>query len=102
MGWYIRKSFNIGPLRLNLSKSGIGSSVGTKGFRLGKKPNGKQYVHAGRYGLYFKQNINSNKNLNKRTLSPNSQLYTKRENGSGCFSVFIFLAILVVLLNCIC
>ncbi len=26
MGFYIRRSFKIGPLRLNLSKSGLGAS----------------------------------------------------------------------------
>jgi hypothetical protein len=35
MGFSIRKSFKIGPLRLNLSKFGHGASVGTKGSRLG-------------------------------------------------------------------
>ena len=28
MGWYLRKSFSFGPLRLNLSKSGLGYSFG--------------------------------------------------------------------------
>ena len=35
MGWFLRKSFRVGPLRLNLSKRGIGTSVGIKGARLG-------------------------------------------------------------------
>ena len=40
MGFYIRKSFKIGPVKLNLSKSGIGTSVGVKGLRIGQRPNG--------------------------------------------------------------
>ncbi len=28
MGFYIRKGFNFGPLRLNLSRSGVGASFG--------------------------------------------------------------------------
>ena len=48
MGFYIRKSFKIGPLRLNLSKSGLGASVGTKGARLGLSSKGKLYTHLGR------------------------------------------------------
>lgn len=40
MGFRLRKSFNFGPFRLNLSKSGIGYSVGTKGFRVTKKATG--------------------------------------------------------------
>jgi hypothetical protein len=56
MGWYIRKAFRAGPLRLNLSKSGLGVSAGVKGFRVGTGPRGA-YVHGGRGGLYFRQKI---------------------------------------------
>ena len=37
MGFYFRKSFKVGPARINLSKSGIGWSIGTKGFRFGHR-----------------------------------------------------------------
>lgn len=38
MGFRFRKSINLGKgFRINLSKSGIGYSVGGKGFRLTKK-----------------------------------------------------------------
>lgn len=40
MGFRFRKSVKAGPFRLNFSKSGIGYSVGTKGFRYTKKANG--------------------------------------------------------------
>lgn len=40
MGFRFRKSYNLGPLRVNLSKSGVGYSVGTKGFRATKKTGG--------------------------------------------------------------
>ncbi len=40
MGFYVRKSFKIGPLRLNLSKSGLGSSAGTKWDRVGLSAKG--------------------------------------------------------------
>lgn len=40
MGFRYRKSFGSGPFRVNLSKSGIGYSVGTKGFRYTKKAGG--------------------------------------------------------------
>jgi hypothetical protein len=33
MGWYLKKSFGVGPLRVNLSKSGLGASVGVKRLR---------------------------------------------------------------------
>jgi hypothetical protein len=54
MGLYIRKSLRVGPIRFNLSKSGIGMSAGIKGLRLGTGPRGN-YVHMGRGGLYFRQ-----------------------------------------------
>lgn len=56
MGLYLRKSFRFGPLRLNLSKSGLGLSAGAKGLRIGTGPRGA-YVHAGRGGLYFRQSL---------------------------------------------
>lgn len=59
MGFYIRKSFKIGPLRLNLSKSGLGASMGVKGARLGLSSKGKIYVHLGRGGLYTRQDLGS-------------------------------------------
>ena len=40
MGFRFRKSKNFGPFRLNFSKSGIGYSVGVKGFRVTKKAGG--------------------------------------------------------------
>lgn len=40
MGFRFRKSIKAGPLRINLSKSGVGYSVGGKGFRYTKKANG--------------------------------------------------------------
>ena len=36
MGFFYRKSVNLGPFRVNLSSSGVGYSVGGRGFRVGK------------------------------------------------------------------
>ena len=61
MGFYVRKSFRAGPIRLNLSKSGLGASIGVKGLRIGSGPRGS-YIHAGRGGLYYRQKLgNGNK-----------------------------------------
>jgi hypothetical protein len=43
MGWSFRRSIRLGLLRLNLSKSGIGYSVGVRGIRYGKDAKGKTY-----------------------------------------------------------
>jgi Protein of unknown function (DUF4236) len=43
MGWSFRKSINFGPLRINVSKSGIGYSVGGKDLRVGRDAKGRNY-----------------------------------------------------------
>ncbi len=40
MPWSYRKSVKVGPFRLNASKSGLGVSVGVKGFRVSTGPRG--------------------------------------------------------------
>ena len=42
MGFRFRKSKNFGPLRINLSKTGVGWSIGTKGVRYTKRADGKK------------------------------------------------------------
>ncbi|MBI4266069.1 MAG: DUF4236 domain-containing protein [Acidobacteria bacterium] len=55
MGFYIRKSLGkVGPVRFNLSKSGIGMSTGVRGARIGVGPRGA-YLAGGRGGLYHRQ-----------------------------------------------
>ena len=42
MGFYYRKSVNLGPFRVNLSKSGVGYSGGGGGFRVGTTSRGRK------------------------------------------------------------
>jgi hypothetical protein len=56
MGFFIRKAFKAGPIRFNLSKSGVGVSAGVTGARLGLNKNGA-YVYGGRHGLYYRERI---------------------------------------------
>ncbi|HEX6095773.1 MAG TPA: DUF4236 domain-containing protein [Thermoanaerobaculia bacterium] len=58
MGWFLRKSVSVGPFRFNLSGSGVGMSVGVKGFRVGAGPRGN-YVHLGRGGIYYRHTFSS-------------------------------------------
>ncbi len=44
MGWSYRKSTRIGPFRVNFSRSGVGYSVGVKGFRAGINSRGRSYT----------------------------------------------------------
>ena len=46
MGWGFRRSLKLGPLKLNFSKSGMGYSVGARGFRVGKDAKGRSYTAA--------------------------------------------------------
>ncbi|WP_116807307.1 DUF4236 domain-containing protein [Steroidobacter cummioxidans] len=56
MGLYFRKSVSVGPFRFNLSKGGVGVSVGVPGFRVGTSPRGN-YIHVGRAGLYYRATV---------------------------------------------
>ena len=60
MGFYIRKAFRFGPFRLNLSKSGVGASVGVKGLRVSTGPHGTE-LHAGRGGVYYREKLGPSK-----------------------------------------
>jgi len=86
MGFYIRKSLSVGPLRFNLSKSGIGISTGIKGFRVGSGPRGN-YIQMGRGGFYYRQTLpSSHSNQVARTEVLESQTsninYVEIESGS--------------------
>ncbi|QZQ53610.1 DUF4236 domain-containing protein (plasmid) [Curtobacterium sp. TC1] len=52
MGISIRTSVKAGPLRFNLSKSGIGVSAGVPGLRIGAGPRGN-YVRVGSSGVMY-------------------------------------------------
>lgn len=88
MGFYIRKSVSVGPLRFNLSKSGVGVSAGVPGFRVGSGPRGN-YVHMGRGGLYYRTSLDT---PGPRSLTPpaprseptNGDVGPMEEIESGC------------------
>ena len=69
MGFYLRKSLRFGPLRFNLSTSGIGVSAGVKGFRVGMGPRGN-YVHAGAGGIYYRAALPGARRTTRRQQAP--------------------------------
>lgn len=83
MGFYIRKSFRAGPIRFNLSKSGIGASIGVTGARVGITSQGRSYVHAGRGGLYFRQYGKARSKARSRQAAQSSNF--------GCLGVLLLL-----------
>lgn len=76
MGWRFRKSIRLGKgVRLNLSKSGVGMSVGGKGFRVGVNKKGiYTSTSIPGTGLYRMDYLHKNK---KRKNSEASTLLTK-------------------------
>jgi len=89
MAFYIRRSLRVGPLRFNLSKSGIGVSAGIKGLRVGTGPRGN-YIHMGRGGLYYRATLPSPSKAGQPTLPaaptpaarPTIETLTEIESGS--------------------
>src|SRR5437773_8725973 len=60
MPWGFRRSLKLaGPLRLNLSKSGLGLSLGVPGLHIGVGPRGR-YLRAGvpGTGVYYRKSLN--------------------------------------------
>jgi hypothetical protein len=45
LGWYFRRSLGFGPFRVNLSRSGVGWSLGGRGFRKGVDARGRRTTH---------------------------------------------------------
>ena len=56
MGWSFRKSRNFGPFRINLSRRGVGWSIGRGGLRLGSGARGP-YVSASKFGFNYRKNL---------------------------------------------
>jgi len=82
VGFYIRKGFNFGPLRLNLSRSGLGASFGVKGARIGIGPRGS-YVHVGRGGLYYRQSLGGSASSGRAPRPPMTEATVLAEIESG-------------------
>src|SRR5262245_41997226 len=66
MGFYLRKAIKVGPVRFNLSKSGVGVSTGIRGLRVGSGPRGN-YIHMGRHGLYYRAALGGSQEVQPST-----------------------------------
>ena len=55
MGFHLKKSYNLGGIRLNLSNSGVGFSSGVKGLRVGIDGKGRSYISGGKGMLRYRK-----------------------------------------------
>lgn len=81
MGLRFHKTIKIGPLNINLSKSGVGFSVGTRGARVGRTAKGNVRTTLGIPGTgisYVKET--SGKKNNKKTTSKKTTKTTKSDD----------------------
>ena len=85
MPFYLRKSVRVGPIRFNLSKSGIGVSTGIPGLRVGTGPRGT-YVHMGRGGLYYRQTLSSPTHRHRHADRPVQESLTEHPHTHGPMS----------------
>lgn len=93
MAWNFRKSIKIGPVRVNLSKAGVGASIGVKGFRKGVDAKGRKYTHASipGTGIY-------NRTYNKRVTLDENALEAgefRKLNGAGKLAIAFLLSAFV-------
>ena len=98
MGFRFRKSINLGPARINLSKSGVGYSVGGRGFRVAKKAGGGTRTTASipGTGISYSKDSGGSKTTKKqipRTKNPakSSETYTPSgQDKKGCLPVALW------------
>jgi DNA polymerase-3 subunit epsilon len=80
MSFYIRKSIKFGPIRFNISKSGIGISSGVPGARISTGPRGT-YINMGRNGVYYRKKIDESIPINRST--PQQSYFEKNAASDG-------------------
>lgn len=94
MGLFLRKALSVGPVRINLSKSGFGTSVGVKGARLSSGPSGV-HVFAGRNGMYYRKSLNSKTTKHRTVHAQQTQSSTTHPSNTGLAIVLIILSIII-------
>ncbi|MBI4472272.1 MAG: DUF4236 domain-containing protein [Acidobacteria bacterium] len=109
MGFFIRKRLgSFGPIRFNLSKSGIGVSAGVRGARIGVGPRGA-YISGGAKGLYFYEQLGKSKpksvspaavsSENTDTLKTKPTAMSPPKAGSPAWNIMFGLVGILILLN---
>lgn len=90
MGLYFRKSVSFGPFRVNLSKHGIGTSVGVRGFRMGRSATGRRYTSASLPGTGIRY-VNYEKSRHTAYATQQPAQADRGCAGSGCLGCLLIL-----------
>lgn len=83
MAWKFKKSIKLGPVRLNLSQSGVGGSIGVKGYRKGIDANGRSYTHKSIPGTGIYSREYSSGSTNSKINLDDGSAGEKQLNGMG-------------------
>lgn len=94
MGFKVRKSYKFGPAKINVSKSGVGYSVGGKGFRYTKKAGGGYRTTASipGTGLSYSKDYSSRSNGRESSVRSQDALNNKtqkRSSKNGTFRIVL-------------
>lgn len=86
MGLIFRKSVNFGPFRVNFSRSGVGYSVGGRGFRTGVRADGRRYtrISAPGTGLGYHH---THSRARRGVSQPSGCVVTLIALGTGAFAI---------------
>jgi len=90
MGWSFRRSLKFGPVRVNLSKSGVGYSIGGKGLRVGRDARGRSYRSASLPGTGI---------YSRSYGKPTAETEAPRKGGAGCLGLAVVVVILAAILS---
>jgi hypothetical protein len=96
MGFFFRRSVGIGPFRINLSKRGVGVSVGVRGFRTGISSTGRRSTRLSIPGTGIGYQVEHGKGDSPRESAPGHERFESRTPAtSRSFLPFLLFAGLI-------
>lgn len=96
MGFFFRRSISFGPFRINFSKSGIGASVGVRGFRTGVSSTGRWTTRASIPGTGIGYQYNHSKEQGET--SSEAQIPPREVKGQPVLLFAVLLGLLGIIL----
>lgn len=90
MGFFIKKGLGKGPIKFNLSKSGIGTSFGVKGLRFGIDGKGRAYTSGGKGILRYRKYYGTVENTTYKELNAKDK--------AGCMGCGLFITLFLCLI----